>query len=470
MIATSVLVVDDQPYVARALAAMARTFGHATKEAHSVEAALAAFDAGHFDVVLTDVRMRGRDGFDLLGRLRERQPLVPVVLITADANIPDAMNATNAGAFDYISKPVNLPELGALLQRAIDSHRLAREPDEPDDLAQPTQPATDGLREIVGRSPAMLRTFKDVGRFANGDARVLVMGENGTGKELVARMLHECSPRREMPFVVSNVASIARGLAESELFGHVRGAFTGAYQDRAGLFEQASGGSLFLDEIAELEMPVQAKLLRVIQEQRVKRVGANEEIPVEVRLICATNRDLRRMVSERLFREDLFFRIAVIEITLPPLRERREDIPRLARFFLQRYSRRLGREVPPRLSPSALEALEDYHWPGNVRELENVMQRAAQPDSGGLVTREMLRLGGSAPGAAAKEPMAMQHAISSLGSAPTLRQLRDQYIRHILEQCGQDHAQAARILGVSRKTLQRFERGEGLFELASGTI
>jgi len=470
MTATSVLVVDDQDYVARALAAMVRTFGHIAVLAHSAEQALERFDAGSFDVVLTDVRMRGLDGFDLLGRLRERSPQVPVVLITAGANISDAMNATNAGAFDYISKPVDLMELGALLQRAIDHHRLLVDPgeaEEPEDLAEPTQPATEDMREIVGRSRAMLQTFMKVSQFAKSDASMLVLGEHGTGKELVARMLHDRSPRRDRPFVVSNVASIAPGLAESELFGHMRGSFTGAHQDRVGLFEQASGGTLFLDEIGELQLPVQAKLLRVLQEKRVKRVGANDEIPADVRLICATNRNLRRMIAEREFREDLFFRIAVVEITLPPLRERTEDIPRLARFFLARFTRRLGRETPPRLSPAALAALCEYRWPGNVRELENVMQRIAQSEGSAIVTPEMLQLGGVtgdaeaavAPAGLSESAHAAWPGELALDAMPTLREVRDRYVRQILDRSGGDLSKAAQVLGVSRKTLQRFERG-----------
>ena len=451
---TSVLVVDDADYVARALAAMARTFGHSAEEAHSVEEALERFDARHFDVVLTDVRMSGLGGFDLLSRLRERGRDVPVVLLTGAANIPDAMKAMNQGAYDYLSKPVDRRELGQLLQRAIEAHRVVREaeadaeplagtesPTEPSAAEEPDADAWGG-RAIIGSSPAMLKTFKDVSRYAQGDMSALVLGENGTGKELVARMIHVHSARRTMPFVVSNVASIAPGLAESELFGHVRGAFTGAHQDRSGLFEQASGGSLFLDEIGELELPMQAKLLRVLQEQRVKRVGANEELFVDVRLICATNRDLKRMVALREFREDLYFRIAGVEITLPPLRDRANDIPELVRFFLARYSKRLGRPGVPKLAPSALEALMSHSWPGNVRELENVCQRAAQLANSGVVTLEMLGLSPA----------------TGSGGMRTLREARDQYIRQVLAKVNGNRTEAARILGVSSKTLQRFVR------------
>ncbi len=466
MPSTSVLVVDDQEIVARALAAMTRTFGHLTDEAHSVEEALEKFDQRHFDVVLSDVKMRGLGGFDLLSRLRERRGDVPVVLITGDANIPDAMSAMTKGAYDYLSKPVDRIELGLLLKQAIEAHRVMREPEEEIDWPDPSEVATHGLREIVGSSKAMLQTFKDVSRYARGDASALVLGENGTGKELVARMIHEQSARKAMPFVVSNVASIVRGLAESELFGHMRGAFTGAQQDRVGLFEQASGGSLFLDEIGELELPVQAKLLRVLQEQRVKRVGANEEIPVDVRLICATNRNLRQMVVDRTFREDLFFRVAVVEITLPPLRERQGDIPSLARFFLARYSRRLGREIPPRIAPSAMEALLVHRWKGNVRELENVMQRAAQLASSGAgaVTTEMLRLVGS--------PSDLGTASPSIEDAelPTLKIWRDRYIRRVLEHAKGNQSEAAKVLGISRKTLQRFAAEVSSDEPADGTF
>ena len=447
MSTTRVLVVDDQEIVARALSAMVRSFGHDVTSCHSVEQALAAFDTQPFDAVLSDVKMGALGGFDLLRGVHERAPTVPVVLITGEASVSAAMDAIAAGAYDYVGKPPRAEALGGLLARAIEHKRaLAHERG-----AAPPEPPAPGLPDIVGRSPEMLEVFKKVARIAPGDANVLVLGENGTGKEMVARALHEKSHRADKAFVAVNASAITPGVAESELFGHRRGAFTDAREHHKGLFEIADGGTLFLDEIGDLDLALQVKLLRAIQEKKVRPVGAADEVPADVRLVSATNQDLRRRVDEGRFRRDLYFRINVVEISLPPLRERREDIPTLANYFLARYAGRIGRPVPV-LAESTLALLLADPWEGNVRELENAMQHAVQFCTSGVVTPDLLPpprspAAASAPGAGAR-PRAP-------GAFETLREHTQEYVREVLEFTHGNVTQAARILGVSRRTLQR---------------
>ncbi len=438
-----VLVVDDEAIVARAFAAMVQAHGHDTVVAHSVPEALAAFDATPFNVVLTDVRMGALGGFDLLHRIRERSEFVPVVMITGEATIGDGIDAIQAGAYDYLSKPVRPDRLGEVLGNAIQWHAMAKRGAAEGDR----RPASPPLGRIIGRSLPMLQAFNMVARVAGGDAAVLILGEHGTGKEMVAKELHARSPRSTGPFVAVNMASIAAGMAESDLFGHRRGSFTSAMRDHRGMFEQAHGGTLFFDEIGDLDLVLQAKLLRTIQEKRVKPVGAEEEVPVDVRIVSATNRDLRRLVEQGRFREDLYFRLNVVTIQMPPLRERPEDIPALAEHFLTTYAERSGKPRP-RLTDEVLRALVAYRWPGNVRELENVINRAVQLSTLGVLTPDLLILGESVPGATV--PPALPRV-----TFPTLQTMVDDYIRQVLEHTKGNITQAARILDVSRRTLQR---------------
>lgn len=452
---TRVLVVDDHDPARHTIAALVRRHGHQAVECTNVEDAFRAFDADRFDVVLSDVKMGVLGGFDLLRGIRKRAPHVPVVLITGQASVSDAMGAMDAGAFDYLSKPVEYVPLGHLLRRAIDHHRLLRTAIE----ESPSEPLPPPLPNIIGSSPGMLAAFKRVAKAARGDANVLILGENGTGKEMVARALHDNSDRADMPFIPVNVPAINAGIAESEFFGHRRGAFTDARENRIGLFEQARGGTLFLDEIGDLDLGLQVKLLRAIQQRTIKPVGGNEEIEVDIRLVSATNKNLHQCVKDGGFREDLYYRINVVQISLPPLRERIEDIPQLASYFLARFGAKSGRRVP-RLSEEALHALEHYHWPGNVRELENVMQRSVQFCMDGLVTPDLLMLGGD-------EELALVPSQShDLGnSSPILNvgahgflPLRDKmelYMDEVIVATGGNLTQAAKILGVARRTLQR---------------
>ncbi len=441
---TRVLVVDDKEIVARTLATMVQKNGHQAVTSHSVVDALRLFDEQPFDAVLSDVKMGALGGFDLLRQVKERSPNIPVILITGEATVTAAMEAMDAGAYDYLSKPVRNDVLGQLLKRAIEHKRLiAREI-----ASARIEPAPTAFTDIIGHSPLMLDAFKRVARAARGDANVLILGEHGTGKERVARALHEKSVRAQRPFIPVNVAAIAAGVVESEFFGHRRGAFTDAREDRKGLFEQAHGGTLFLDEIGDLDPGIQVKLVRAIQERKIKPVGSSDEVSVDIRLVSATNQDLPRLVLEGRFREDLYYRINVVQIALPPLRDRREDIPELAEYFLARFAARAGKPAP-RLTAEALEVLVRHNWPGNVRELENVTQRAIQFCDDAVITPDHLMVGEALGGS--------ERPVST--SAPPvflpLREKMDAYIREVLAHTDGNISQAARILGVTRRTLQR---------------
>ncbi len=436
-----ILVVDDEPAVANVIARIAQSFGHEAVQADSVEQAIEAFAASEFDVVLTDLRLGERDGLELLRHVQERAPEVPVVLITGQATIESVMEAIRDGAYDYLSKPPERAALGALLQRAIEKKRMTIEVRE---LRQEPG-ARLALESIVGRSPRMLEVFKTVARVAPSKSNVLILGESGTGKELVARALHLQSPRAQQPFVPVNVSAIPEGLLESELFGHMRGAFTGAVTTRRGLFEEAHRGTLFLDEIGDLSLPLQAKLLRVIQEQRVKPVGGNEEIEVDVRIVGATHRDLEAMVRDRRFREDLYYRLNVVALALPPLRERPDDIPALIEHFLRKIERDNGRPAP-RFAPETLARLASYAWPGNVRELENVVEHAVLLSNQSVVGPDALpaRLLAPTSGAAVVED----------GFA-SLAVMIERYVARVIQHTGGNRTRAAEILGISRRTLHR---------------
>jgi len=449
-----ILIVDDDEPVAKAVATMASRFGHETVTATSVDEAVARLAERPFDVVLTDLVMGERGGLDLLRHVQAENPDVPVVVITGQATIDSAMEAIKGGAYDYLAKPVvERDMLGALLRRAIEKKQMA---DEVRQLKREIG-ARYNLVDIAGKAPQMLEVYKTVARVASGRTSVLILGESGTGKELVARALHHQSPRAPHRFVPVNVSAIPEGLLESELFGHLRGSFTGATATRRGLFDEAHLGTLFLDEIGDLSPPLQAKLLRVLQEHRIKPVGGNEEHVVDVRLVGATHRNLEEMVRAGSFREDLYYRMNVISIWLPPLRERREDIPPLVEHFLHKYEHETGLPAP-RVSPEALRRLEAYAWPGNVRELENVVERALLLSTHGVITPDTLppRLD-----AATSEP-----AVPSVASGLVpLDAVVERYVDQVLEHTHGNHTRAALILGISRRTLHRMaarkRRSEG---------
>ncbi len=394
------------------------------------------------DVILQDVRMPDLDGLQMLDQLCKRWPDIPVVIMTAHGTIDDAINAIKQGAYDYITKPFPKEKLFGMLQRLLDHRRLARENQQ---LREELQRGTGVSDAIIFRSAAFREVYDLTLQVAESDANILVMGESGTGKELIAGALHRNSPRRDKPFVSLNCAVLSDTLLESQLFGHVRGAFTGAVMNQRGLLEEADGGTLFLDEIGDVSPAVQAKLLRVTQEKDFIVLGSTRTRKVDVRFVAATNKDLMNEVREGRFREDLYYRLNVISINLPPLRDRRDDIEPLARHFLKASTRRMKKEVTG-IDDDAIQALVQYDWPGNVRELENVMERAVILARSGVITIGLLPLN------ARREPLPV--ATGSAQMIP-LDEIERQHIASVLKETGFHKSRAAEILGISRKTLDR---------------
>ena len=440
--AAPVLLVVDDDQVAREL--LAETLGREGYRVHVAgggEEALRLAGAEPFDMALVDLRMPDLDGLAVLKQLAMIQPDLPVVILTAFATIETAIEAVNAGAFDYLSKPFRMEEIKIVVRRTLDARRLARE------NLQYRQElgARYGFEALVGQSHQMVEIYKLIARMAALDTTVLIEGETGTGKELVARAIHGASARAARPFVVVDCAALPETLFESELFGHERGAFTGAFAARRGLLETSTGGTCFLDEIGELTAPLQAKLLRTLQDRSIRRVGGNDAIPVDVRVVAATNRDLRRLIADGGFRDDLYYRLNVVTITVPPLRERASDIPLLAQHFLEIFARRGGRAVK-RLAPEAVALLTAYRWPGNVRELEHVIERATA-----LSSSETLLLDDFPPHLHEERDRAPR--LPSEGM--TLEDVKRWYVNKVLEEAGGNKLRAAELLGIDRRTLYR---------------
>jgi DNA-binding NtrC family response regulator len=378
----SILLIDDDPSLRRVIEYSLVESGYAVVPAASGEEGLGLFQKGPCDAVITDITMPGMSGLEVLTKVRQADQNVPVIIITAYGTIESAVSAMRQGAFDYITKPFNRDELRFTLERALKMRRLEKE------NVQLRAEVIDRYRfdGIVGNSERVREVIDLAGRVAPSDATVLVTGESGTGKELLARGIHYSSTRAGGPFVAVNCAAIPEHLIESELFGHVKGAFTGAVRDREGRFELADGGTLFLDEIGDLRIDLQAKILRALQERTIDRVGGEKQVDLDVRVIAATNKDLERKVQEGSFREDLYYRLSVVILQMPPLRDRKDDIPLLAEHFLKKFS--AGSTV--RIAPDALALLISYGWPGNVRELENVIERASVLRRSETITREDL--------------------------------------------------------------------------------
>jgi len=401
-------------------------------------AAIAALDRLAFDVVLTDVVMDRLSGLDVLRAVQRSQPQARVILMTAFGSLESAIEAIRHGAYDYLTKPFKMVEASLAARRALDERRLREENRR---LREQVDRQT-SLDLLLGHSAAIRGVLDQIKHVASSDATLLLLGETGTGKELVARAVHASSARGGRPFVAVNCAAIPEALIEAELFGHERGAFTGATHKRTGLFVDANGGTLFLDEVGDLPAAVQAKLLRVLQDKSVRPVGGRDEMRVDLRLISATNRDLRALLAENKFREDLYYRLAVIPIRLPPLRDRPEDIPLLAGHFLARAAGALNKTIDG-FDDGAMAWLMSHRWPGNVRELENVVERAATLTRGPLVNVADLRI----------EFAALVGR--DVPSHPTLAELERAYVRRVLDQTGGDKPSASRILGISVRTLQR---------------
>ena len=455
----TVVVLDDEVNMGRILSKVLALEGyHATVFTEPREA-LAHLDSTPADILLTDVRMPAMSGEDVLRQVRESGLGCEVIMMTAFGTIEGAIACVKQGAFDYITKPFKTDELLMTLARSLEHKRLKEMNTALSRKFSPDTP-TGAEKPLLGDSPAMQRVRELIDRVAPSDSPVLLTGESGTGKELAARAIHRGSRRARGRFVAINCASIPENLIESELFGHERGAFTGATETKVGLVELADGGTLFLDEIGELPQPLQAKLLRVLQEREITRVGGLADIPVNIRVVSATNRDLAKAITERTFREDLFYRLNVISIELPPLRERREDIPLLAEHFLARKASKLGRPAM-RLSEAVLEALRLGQWRGNVRELENTIERLVVLSDTDVITSDLLPESlGAPPRKSSSADGVTKLALTAhamVEEAPDFRSAREQFEREYLEALLRNHGgsvtEAARAAGMSRRNL-----------------
>lgn len=451
-----ILVVDDERNVLTSFQHLLGKKGHEVLTAKSGEQALSLLGSQSPDLILMDIRMAGLSGLETFRQAKTIVPKVPVIMMTAYATTDTAIEAMKLGAFEYTLKPFDIPKLTALIERALAMGQLMRTP-----VTYGASETDARGQRIIGKSPKMVEVYKLIGQVALSNVTVLIRGESGTGKELVARAIYHHSQRAERPFTAVNCAAIPETLLESELFGYEKGAFTGAAARKPGKFEQASGGTILLDEVGDMSPSTQAKVLRVLQEGTCERLGGHETIRVDVRLLAATNQDLEALIRERQFREDLYYRLNVVTITVPPLRERKEDIPLLAEYFVKRYSRELQKHGM-RLSPEALERLSAYEWPGNVRELENCIKQAMVLATGDVLMPEQLRLGQSAPVRSTPESLevlrelARQHLEQAPGSAhqQLIEQVEAQLILEALTQTQGNLAQAAKLLGITRPTLR----------------
>ena len=443
MSGATILVIDDEVVQREALSGHLRKAGHEVLEAADGRAGVDVLRGNLVDLVVTDYRMPELDGMGVLREARDMNPHVEVVMVTAYGTVAGAVDALREGACHYLEKPLDLDDLDRVLTEALERRRQSSE----NQVVREEMERLTGLKDFVATDPAMERALSIVARAAPSRATVLIRGESGTGKELVARALHALSPRREGPFVAVNCAALNESVIESELFGHEKGAFTGAAQQRPGRFEQAHGGTLFIDELAEIPATVQVKLLRVLQEREFERVGSSSPIPVDVRIISATHRNLTQAVSAGAFREDLYYRLNVVTVELPPLRMRRSDIAPLAEHFLARFADENGKHIGA-ISKEAADLLLRYDFPGNVRELQNVMERAVVMARGPLITREdlppELQLGAEVTADSAEE----------LPLPERVKQLEREAIAEALEQAGGVQSRAAELLGISERNLR----------------
>ena len=443
MEAHRILVVDDEAKMRRLLEMSLKNLGHEVVQAGDGIEALACFDEAPFDLVMTDLKMPRMDGMALLRKLRERGEEVPVIVLTAYGTIETAVEAMKLGAADYIIRPFEMETVELAVARALAMGMMQRENRFLRDEVER------GWGEFIGHSDKMRELYELIQQVAPARSNVLISGETGTGKELVARAIHQASGRSGL-FVPLNCAAIPADLLESELFGHQKGAFTGAHHDRMGKFELANGGTIFLDEVSEMPLALQAKLLRVLQEGTVERLGAQRAIKVDLRIVAATNRNPQEAVDEGIMRQDLFFRLNVVRIDVPPLRERHEDIRLLAEYFLHKYSTELARPTPE-LSETALQSLLTYTWPGNVRELENLMERAAVLCRGQTVEPQLLPLNESP--IQSSTPTGEATEFENLLMNDHVEALEKRLITAALERSGDNKSAAARLLGVSERTL-----------------
>ncbi|MBZ0156208.1 MAG: sigma-54 dependent transcriptional regulator [Alphaproteobacteria bacterium] len=433
-----VLIIDDDPNARRVLSAILSDSGYRVFEAKEVDEAVSVITAEDVDTVITDLKMPGRDGMQLFNYISDTHPDIPVIFLTAYGTVESAVTTITHGAFYYFIKPPDYVKLKSILSRAVEQRRLKRELE---NLRRKLSSESSPLR-IISNTPAMISIIETIEAVRDSSSSVLITGETGTGKELIARSLHYSSTRGDSPFIAVNCAAIPKELIESELFGYERGAFTGAVTRRIGRFEEAADGSVFLDEIGELELSLQAKLLRALQEKEIERLGSNRKMKVDFRLISSTNRDLRKEVAEGTFREDLFYRINVVHINVPPLRERKDDIPLLVAEFLNEFCIREKKVIS--VADEVMRIFLEYPWPGNIRQLKNVIERAVVLVKGNKITPREL-----------PDEFRTRRNREFFSPPRTLKQLEVHAVRETLSRCNGNKSKAARMLGISRKAFYK---------------
>jgi two-component system response regulator PilR (NtrC family) len=452
---TRVLIIDDEESIRDFLSLLFAEEGYAVTTTDSVGGARQELERSSFDLILCDILMPDGSGLDLLQEIVADDPRAAVIMMTAYTSTKSAIEAMKLGAYDYISKPFDVEELKVVAQRALEKTELVDE----NLYLRKSLDERFTFDNIVGRSPKMQAIFSLIQRMAKTTSTVLIYGESGTGKELIARAIHHQSDRAKRRFLSINCGALPENLLESELFGHERGAFTGAVKEKQGMFQEATGGTLFLDEIGEMTLGMQVKLLRALQEKTVRKVGGNREESVDVRIVAATNQDLQSRLKAGSFREDLFYRINVIPIHLPPLRHRREDIPLLVDFFLDKLSRQLGIESP-QISLGAMEILERYDWPGNVRELENLLERALALSGDPVITADDLPQGLQSGGEGSID--AIQLPSEGVDLEALLESIRSQLMRQALEFTDGNQTRAAEMLGMTFRSFRYYAKKQGL--------
>jgi len=437
---TNILVIDDEEAIRDACSQVLKKEGYSVKTAEDGVEGLRLFRTEFFHAVLLDLKLPGMDGMEILSLIKEEQPKTQVIIITGFASIDSAVEAMQRGASDYLPKPFTPEQLRLITEKALDSRKILIENIYLREELKKHIP----FDMVIGKSKIMEKVLDVVKRISSSDSTVLITGESGTGKEILAREIHNHSPRREAPFVVVDCGALVETLFESELFGHVKGSFTGAYETKHGRFEVANRGTIFLDEISNISLNIQAKLLRVIQEREITRVGSTKPIKVDVRILAATNEYLADLVTKEKFREDLFYRLSVVPINLPPLRERKEDIPFFIEHFVKKYSQKARKKISG-VSPQAKKTLMEYDWPGNIRELENTIERAVVLSRGEKIELDDLVYHGISAGSSLLLPVG--------GKYKALEDIEKEYIKIILHAKHGNKSQTAKILGIDRKTL-----------------
>ncbi|MBE0460495.1 MAG: sigma-54-dependent Fis family transcriptional regulator [Candidatus Aminicenantes bacterium] len=440
-----ILIIDDEKSICDLLSVVFGKQGYEVKKSYTAAKALELIESEDFDLILTDIRLPERSGMYILKQVKKTKPGIPVIMITAYGTIKQAVDALKAGAADYVMKPFDMDELKIIVANCMEKKRLQEE----NVFLKKELSEKYSFENIVGKSKKMIEIFSLIEKIAGIESTVLIRGESGTGKEMAARAIHYLSRRKERPFVTINCGALPEGLLESELFGHVKGAFTGAVVDKKGMFEVAHKGTLFLDEVGETSQLTQVKLLRALQEKTIRRVGGTSEIPVDVRIISATNQDLKRKIENNEFREDLYYRLNVISFEMPPLREKKEDIPLLVNYFIKKHCEKVGRKMK-RVAPEVMSLFESYLWPGNIRELENVIERIVAIEDRETITEDCLP----------EELLAAHGPEIELAIHPgfnlneTVDTIAKQYVQQALYKTGGNMKEAATVLGINYRSLR----------------